>query len=874
MRNTIILSILLFVAVIGASIYYFADLNGNDKEGLRPLTYLPKETYLVSTFHNDATTDNIFKDFELFEALLGKQEIKQWQFWKSKLLRNAALQPYVNDTDLYLSFHPEGEKIVSLFSIPTSEPIEIESLATVMTDVAKEFKITHQDTLGARIFHLDSGKKDSIFHIAYHKQIFFASYSDSLINRVLDNNQPKLDKHAIDYFAENNSRNSPLSIYFLHDQVAKISQQLMRNRPGSNIGLFTSIGGQSAWNLNFKNDALILSGESETMRDRKNYLEVFGRQSKTTQSLFNYFPENTATYMAFAISNPAIFQEDLQKMFKERGESEKLSNQFQELERSRNLSLSRDIRQIFGNEFAVVEQSNQTSLGFIALHDSSELSRQIDRISTETGDSIFRFDQSNVLYALFGDPLKSFTRPYFVKHENCIVIANSQSLLQDFKRDIRRENLLINTLGFKNFEKIQGNEANVTYFQRTRSSSALIGNLLKPAFRDTFRDSDEFGFQDFYSWSAQISGNNGDFLSSIYAIYKSKTALGATPEWSYAFENRPITAPWVFEHSDTSQFILIQEQDHTVHGIHPSGKQLWSAVFHGRVVGEAQQLADRSIVLVTDRNRLYRFDSSGNGLPGFSLGLSAEPSFTPTVATLNGQQLIFIPAGNELLVYDLDGKRMGNWGSEKLGGRILFDVKVRDNQVFVGTENGHFYQFDANGQLIKQEVIEGSYFQNPMAFISTEDDGSMLIAIDSTNNFITIDFKQPANKRKVGSWHGKSIFAFDPLGSSGVANRLIVLDGKKLAALQLPDGSPLYDFTFTQAAEDRPQFFKNGSTGHLLGVASRENGLIYMFDDKGTVVDGFPIESMPLFYYGKIDYNSATYLLCVRRDRKLYAFKH
>ncbi|MFD2968316.1 PQQ-binding-like beta-propeller repeat protein [Sphingobacterium bambusae] len=870
MRNTIILSILLFVAVIGASIYYFADLNGSEKEGLRPLTFLPKETYLVSTFHNDATTDNIFKDFELFEALIGKQDMKQWQLWKAKLLRNASLQPYVNGSDLYLSFHPEGEKIVSLFSIPTSEPIEVESLAAVMAEVGKEFNVTHRDTLGARIFHLHSGNKDSIFHIAYHKQIFFASYSDSLINRVLDNNQPKLDKHAIDYFAENNSRNSPLSVYFLHDEVAKISQHLMRNRPGNNIGLFTSIGGQSAWNLNFKNDALILSGESETMRDRKNYLEVFGRQSKTTQSLFNYFPENTATYMAFAISDPALFQDDLQKMFKERGESEKLSDQLQQLERNSNLSLNKEIRQIFGNEFAVVEQSNQTSLAFVALHDSSQLSQNIDRISTETGDSIFRFDQSNVLYALFGDPLKSFTRPYFMKHENSIVVANSQSLLQDFKRDMRRENLLINTLGFKNFEKIQGNEANVTYFQRTRTSSALIGNLLKPAFRENFRDSDDFGFQDFYSWSLQISGNNGDFLSNIYAIYKSKTALGATPEWSYTFENRPITAPWVFEHSDTSQFILIQEQDHTVHGIHPSGKQLWSAVFHGRVVGEAQQLADRSIVLVTDRNRLYRFDSSGNGLPGFSLGLSAEPSYTPTVAELNGQQLIFIPAGNELLVYDLEGKRMENWSNEKLAGNILFDVKARNSQVFIGTENGHFYQYDANGKLIKQEVINGGHFRNPLAFIAQEDAGSTLIAIDTANNFVTIDFKQPATKRTVGNWHGKSILAFDHMGATP-ANRLIVLDGKKLSTLQLPDGSPLYDFTFTQAAEDRPQFFANGS---LLGIASRENGLIYIFDDKGTVVNGFPIESMPLFYYGKIDYNSATYLLCVRRDRKLYAFKH
>src|SRR5690606_25144468 len=96
MRNTIIITILLFVAIIGASLYYFADLEGEKKETLRPLTFLPKETFLVVTFQNDATTDNIFKDFEIFEAMVGRQEFEQWETLKSKLLRHSTIQPYVN----------------------------------------------------------------------------------------------------------------------------------------------------------------------------------------------------------------------------------------------------------------------------------------------------------------------------------------------------------------------------------------------------------------------------------------------------------------------------------------------------------------------------------------------------------------------------------------------------------------------------------------------------------------------------------------------------------------------------------------------------------------------------------------------------------
>ncbi|KGE15547.1 PQQ-binding-like beta-propeller repeat protein [Sphingobacterium deserti] len=873
MRNTIILTIVLFVAVIGASIYYFSDLNGEKKEVLRPLTFLPKETFLITTFHNDATTDNIFKDFEIFEALVGKAELGQWKVWKDKLLRNTVLQPYVNDADVYVSFHPEKEKIVSLFTVPTAETIAPESLAALIKETAKTFKISEKDSLGARIYHFDKGVKDSIFHVVYHKNIFFASYSDSLIYKVIDNKQPKLNKREIDYFVENNSRNSPLSVYFVHEQIDGLSNKLLRKKPGSFLELFGNLGGQSAWNLNFKNDALILSGESETNKDLTNYLETFSHQNKTTQRLFNYFPENTASYLSFAISHPTRFNTDLQTMFQKRGEWEKLSASFNELARSKGISLDEDIRPIFGNEFALLEQSNQTMIGFIALSDSSELSKNIRKIASETGDSIFRFDQSNIPYALFGDPLKSFIRPYFVRIGNTIALANSQSLLQNLRQDWRRENLLINTIGFKNFEKIQGNEANITYFQRTRTSAAILNNILKPAFNTNYKNEDDFGYQDFYSWSAQISGNNGDFLSSIYAIYKSKNALGATPDWTYAFENRPITAPWVFEHSDTSQFILIQEQDHTIHGIHPTGKKLWSAVFHGRVVGEAQQLADRSIVLVTDRNQLYRFDTNGDGLPGFSLQLSAEPTYTPTVAELDGQKLILIPAGKKLLVHALDGKKVGNWDELTLGGKILFDVKVRNNFVYIGTDNGNFYRVDAKGNVVAEETISGSLFRSPIAVVEAENKSGAIVALDTTATLVTVNFNQNPIKQQIGTWGDRALISFDGERSQAV-NRLIAIDEKKLFVTQLRDGNPIFEYTFTQSVNDRPQIFKNTTYGDLIGISSRENTLLYLFDEKGNVVDGFPIEAVPQFYFGKIDYNSGTYLLCVRRDKKLYAFKN
>lgn len=873
MRNTIIITILLFVAVIGASLYYFANLSGEKKETLRPLTFLPKETFLVTTVQNNETTDNIFKDFEIFGALVGKQELEQWQHLKTKLLRHTAIQPYVNDVDLYVSFHPENDALSSLFTVPTSSSIDPSTLGAFLAQVSATYEVTQKDTLGSRIYSLDGGAKDSIFHIIYHEDIFFASFSKHMLYQIIDKRIPKLGKEEIGYFIDNNSRNSPLSVYFVHEQIPRIVKHLMRKTAGNFINLFDNLGGQSAWNLSFKNDALILSGESETANNKENYLELFGNQQKTSQTLYRYFPQHTASYLSFAISNQDRFQKDLHTLLEVRKELPALQTQFAAIKKSKNISFEEDIRPVFGGEFAVVEQSNQTQLGFISIADSEKLERLLSALATMVSDSIYRFDHSNIPFALYGDPLKPFQRPYFFRVENTLVLANSQSLLSEYRRDWRRVHVLTNTLGFKNSERIQGNEANVTCFIRTSTSSSIISNLLKANYRTHFRDQKDFGYQDFYSWSIQIAGNNGHFQSSIYGVYKSKNALGAAADWVYEFNNRPITAPQVFEHSDTSQFILIQEQDHTVHAISPSGSKLWSTVFHGRMVGQAQQLEDRSIILVTDRNRLYRFDPNGNSLPGFSLGMDNEPTYTPTIGLIDGQPLIFVPAGRTLLVYTLDGKEVESWKDKRLNGKILFDIKIHNDRVYIGTENGHFYQFNTQGGLLKEEVIADSQFKNPIALIRQEQNQLAMYAVDTAQVSFSMDFLTEPKSYKLEQGSNRSIISYFP-HTDNTASRMTIIDRKHMLIKNIQDSSALFDFTFTQDIADRPQYFPVASNSYLLGIASRNNHLVYLFDEKGSMHDGFPVEAMPDFYYGKIDYNSANYLLCVKRDRKLYAFKH
>ncbi|MBE8719717.1 PQQ-binding-like beta-propeller repeat protein [Sphingobacterium pedocola] len=875
MRNTIIVTAILFIAVVGASIYYFSDLNKDHKEAVKPLKYLPENTLLILSVRNDEITDNIFKDFEVFDAVIGFNETKRLEEFKKKILRNDALKSYVSDSEIYISFHPGDKKSVeTLFTIPTTEKIAAHELSTIIQQMEKDYEVAVQDTLNQHIFSFNSGHIDSILYVTYYESILFASYAKPLLTTIMSKETKHLSEDQIDYFIKNNSRNTPLSVFFPHQQLPAAVQQFQRTSSGTFLKQFEGLKGQSAWNINFKQDALMLTGESEIENTDGNYLALFRNQRKKTQYLYNFFPSATAVYMEYSVSNQRQFTEDLDDLFTFRKEKEKIYNQFKS--QKDTIAITK-FRQTLGTEFALIEQSNQTHMGFISLADTNSWNRLKRELFEDVGDSIYRFKNSNLLYAFCGDAFKVFPRPYVAQIANILVVANSSNTLRDYKNDWKNRNLLIGTIGFKNFEKLQGNEANITFFVHTKNANSKILNSLPQQYQKNFRNSDNFGYQDFYSWSTQLSGNNGSFLSRVYAIYKSKTALGATPEWVYPLENNVITRPYIFEHSDTSQFILLQELDHTLHAISPSGRNIWSTVFSGRIVGDMIQIADRSIILVTDRNRLYRFDTSGRPIKGFSTGVPEEPIATPTLASIGGQSLILVPTKKKIYTYNLDGARVDLFQDENIAGDINGQIKVVGEHFAIGTTYGRIYLFNKEGLIAKHIDVPGNVvFRNPIGTIEMSNGEFTVLATDTTSNIYKFPMNNPPVVTRLEKWNSKFYADFVNIASSSVPE-MVIVDGSRLCVYDITAKDTtklLFEYSFTKDISNRPQYFRSSTGSSAIGIASKPSNLIYLFNEGGSVVDGFPVEGQPLFYYGKINYNSETFLLCMRRDHKLYAFRH
>jgi len=127
--------------------------------------------------------------------------------------------------------------------------------------------------------------------------------------------------------------------------------------------------------------------------------------------------------------------------------------------------------------------------------------------------------------------------------------------------------------------------------------------------------------------------------------------------WAFALNGGSISHPSVHQYSDSTRFILVQDAYHILHAISPKGQKLWNAQLPGPIVDSVSQLPDHSLVFTT-AERLYRIDTEGDPLPGFSLKLPQRATQGAVIIQQPADDAVRIQVGTNRqdLTYDGRGK--------------------------------------------------------------------------------------------------------------------------------------------------------------------------------------------------------------------------
>jgi len=874
MRNTIILTGILFVGVILTSIYYFAGLDREEYAKSKLYTHVPNDAAWLVAFPDDELLDQVLGGYPIFRAILGDETIRQLNHLRHDLLATGPWAAPSDDRDILLSVHPiTADSLGYLLTLNLGGNMQTQRLYETLSERSPGYGVAWADSSSTQYFTLSVAGYATPLFVTAADGIVLASPSQALIARIASQSYGPLPAASIDYFVENSEQNSLVKLHVVQGNLGTLARHLTAGRPGTYLSLLDSIGGHASLHFNYKSDALMFSGFSQFEAPNQ-YLSLYAKQAPVHQELKHVFPANTATYLSFGIADFERFHQGNLALLEEAGLAAQMRDQHRIILDRTGVSIHDKLLPQWDDEFAIVELATRENLAIVKLRDTAAFFEVVAPLSTPYPDSVFRFNHSNLLLYSFGEVVQPFSRPYFMVLGNYLLCANHTATLRRVAEDLAAGITLSSAPGYRAFDELQGNTGNVVFFGHVANAEPIVTGKLKPKFREIYRDTARYGYSDFYAWSVQLSGNGGTFFANLYAHYIDKESPGASPEWTFDLNSRLAAPPRVFAYDDTSRFILAQGTNHILHAIDFDGERLWNAQLTDAVLGTPRQLADSSIVLAT-ASRLYRFATDGAPLPGFSIALPQPATGVPAVVEKDTTARLFVPTADGLLVYDGHGALLEDWADQPLEGNILpHTLRALEHDtaaVAVATDAGRLYALGLMGQVVSDHRLSAGIRSGPERVDGPN--GSMALATDTLGATVAYPL---AGEPK--TWPNALALGDHALKVANIAGdptpEAVYAMDRSITVYAAGDSTYAFSYELNQHIDLKSVATHAVSPQHDgVGFATPANGLIYLLRGDGTLVDGFPRKGGPYFYYERANQGKPAFLLTSKNDRKLYFFR-
>ncbi|WP_207533946.1 DUF3352 domain-containing protein [Desertivirga arenae] len=851
MRKTIALSIVLIIAIIAMAIKYFSALSVHSNNVSKALKNIPADAAFILNFNNDQSFYEIFKDFELFDAIVGEQRSDEINQLQQALLRQPDFDEAIADENIFISIHPNKTNSVDfLYSINLNEGLtlsEIEEALGRNRDISSE----KNSETGIYTISIKSLKKPFFMHI--EAGVATGSFSQELLNRSIKKGITRIDSkfvEEIDYAVTHN-QNSPVNIFINHNRSGDFIGQYTQNVPNGALTLITRVKGTSSLSMNYKSDALMFNGISKIDSTTPTYLGLFLNQQPVKNNLKQVMPKNLSYFICFGISNYNEFEEKLHHFFERRKELSKLRQQLTSVQEKTGVDLDKELKPFLADEFAVLETEGRERLAIVKVKNGREVKLTLEQISEMRDDMIGRLNHSNLFYYYLGDPLKQFSRPYFAIVDNYLVLANSTSVITNYINTYGSEKLLVNTPEFAEHNQFIANQSNIFYFINNKNAQRLIRNSLRPQYSEAFK-SGSYGLKDFYGLSYQWSSDDGHFFTNLYANYKSSGAHKLTEVWKKTLSNNIAIKPQLVE-LEGKKILLLQDKRHAIYAISPTGEKLWETSVNAQVLGNFQIVDDKNIIFNTTRE-LCKFDSQGKMIDGFPVKLPYNASHG--LSSISNS--IYIPAVNVIMRFDKNGRVLPNW-NHTLSSKILYNLETAKignaHVIAAGTETGTFYFYDEFGDLLTKAEVGATQFRNSI-FLESGDspENSRIVTIDTAGTIIFISMKGSVTKKQIAEFKGAYSFAY--VNVVGDDKPEFVYLNKYSLSILSTDGTPLAINSFNSKSSKELRLFKKNNYSWICGVEEKSTKELYLFNEDGNLSKGFPVKGDGYFLAGPINNNN------------------
>lgn len=863
-----------------------------------------KRAYIASPYGSIPTDAGIiFESVDLpglFEALAkdneiirGMSEIPELQPFTSaisvidSLTHQREYTQLAGNNPVLISIHLIGkDRLTPLFAFAASPEIRDKHIRSVV-EAVPGMRHSSREYQGSDIYELvKAGGGEGRLFLSMVRGVIMVSPSGILIEAGIRQMEQEKDIRDLPGFrqvaaAAGKNENK---LYIIFDNVAKFVGLLSGS---ADSGLASTIPGLASCleaDIYLDDAGLVMSGYTEAV-DRDHKLYDYRSREAGTYNIYRYIPASTAMFEIRTSMDgdaPAAAEGETRYMadiLKEQltGEMARVNLHIEGQDREMNKLMLFDLKGSNATEEAFVTELQQYYSRKGLSQDNYIVSYRPD---DETEYTFYRLPGENLgdeLAGSFGDFMKT---AYATFYDDILVLSSTRGTLSKFIYDNILSRTLANDLTYREFEgTLPSRAAYYFYCVPSRMLSLLDGVFKEEIVKGMEKYSESL--RKVQAIGCQLVSSNDMIYNTFSLMYEPQAREEAKTVWESLLDTVAFSKPLFFtNHYTGNDEIFIQDLNNKLYLINSAGRILWKRPIDESIQGDAYMIDyyknGKLQILFASRNYLHLIDRNGNYVERYPVRLRSPATNGLALFDYENNmdyRLFICGVDRKVYAYDKSGNTVRGWNQFRTTSTVSNEVeffRVSGKDYLVLNDDDNMYILDRRGNVRVEMKEQVSRSKRSMLRLTSGSRPRMVLASED-GAIKMVNFNGEVQTYELDSSSGDPVFEYFDLDADGTGE-FIFIDANTLTAY---DDDRSLMFTMTLSSDDikGPYGLEFSSNDRKIGFTDASANKIYVLDERGKNLKGFPLSGTSSFSVGKLDRGSGFNLICGGSDSFLYNYE-
>lgn len=663
---------------------------------------------------------------------------------------------------------------------------------------------------------------------------------------------------------------------------------------------FSRFAHSSGWDITLKPNALSLSGFTYVNDSSFDYLSVFKEQSAQKIKVTSIIPKITSGFLFFGIDDFNLFQTKYELYLKSSSKENERQLYFDEIKSTYSIDLKREFAELGSTEIAFCEiPVTPDTLNSYVIFNAKNIKRAsesfdemiskiaiADTIKNEKLNykeySISELRLKNVLPHLLGTSLTKNENSFFTYINDYIVFADNSEALMYFIDQNEAHKTLEHDKNFIAFSDNIDVETNLFYYSAIARSLSTYQSVLNSTLSDALLDNKGI-LNKFEAVGIQFTANKNSFFSNLYLKFNPDYKQETGTLWETKLDTTISSKPYLLvNHNTKAKEIFVQDDANKIYLISNTGKIIWTKQLSEKIMSDVIQLDvyknDKLQLVFNTRSAIYMYDRNGNEMKGFPLKLKSFATNAVAVVDYekNKDYRLFIATENKRVVcYKANGEQVTAFNFDKTEEQVItpvqfFNTSSKDHICFVDIK-GKIYIVNRQGETrIKFKEVLAQGIRNYFIDIGKDYSKSHIITSDTLGNVVKMSLSGSKEIIKNSEFETSPYFEYRDIDNDKLKEFIFLT--RNCLYVYSQDNTLLFKHQFTEKVNQQPFLFTEFNGNVKIGVAAEDNQL-YLFENNGKLVTGFPKYGKIAFDIGDLN-NAKTYnLVTIGSDNYIYVYQ-